>query len=131
MTNQLRNDMDAISFKVQRSRGTALGAMIGLKSNEDNTLYGIGFKFYKLIYDEPQLSFYGVGTLAMFNYVKDDTTENGYQLDGGMGSEFHFAGLESIGFSFEFGLSINKVNEQNNFETFGDHIIQAAVHFYL
>ena len=47
-----------------------------------------------------------------------------------MGSEFSFAGLSSLGFSVEFGLSLNKVDEFV-VETVGDNFIVAGAHFYL
>jgi hypothetical protein len=50
-----------------------------------------------------------------------------------MGTEFHFAGLESLGLSIEFGLSVRKADPDGgtSFETLGDSFIKSAVHFYL
>jgi hypothetical protein len=134
MSNQLANDIPAISLKIQQSKGFALGAIAGFRSNQDNTLYGAGIKFYRIIFDEPQLNFYLAGLLASENFV--DTTnkiQSGYQVDGTMGSEFHFSGMESLGFSLEFGLSVRKASDQggSSFQTLGDNFLKAAVHFYL
>lgn len=133
-TNQLANGIPAISLKVQQSKTFALGGLLGFKSNEDDTLYGAGVKFYRIIFDEPQLNFYMAGLFAMENFLDDkDKVKSGYQVDGTLGTEFHFTGLESIGFSFEFGISARNANSEDgrSFETLGDQFLKAAVHFYL
>ena len=65
--------------------------------------------------------------------MDDETeeTENGYQVDGTLGSEFSFQGLESLGFSFEFGISFNKYQGESRIQTIGVNFIQSAIHFYL
>lgn len=133
LSNQLANDIPAISIKLQESATFALGGILGFKSNKNATLYGAGVKVYRIIFDEPQLNFYMAGLLAAENYLDNGKAKPGYQLDGTMGTEFHLQGLESIGFSFEFGLSVrNSSNTQGtSFQTLGDQFLKAAVHFYL
>lgn len=134
-SNQLANDLPAISLKVQQSKTFALGGLVGFKSDEDNTLYGVGLRFYRIIFDEPQLNFYLAGLVATQSYLDPatDSTKSGYQVDGTLGTEFHFSGLESIGFSFEFGISARNTDPEggSSFQTLGDHFLKAAVHFYL
>lgn len=132
-TNQLANGLPAVSLKIQQSKTTALGALVGFKSGEDQTLYGAGIKFYRIIFDEPQLNFYMAGLVAAQNYLDEfDKAQSGYQVDGTLGSEFHFQGIESLGFSLEFGLSARKASEEGStFQTLGDSFLKAAVHFYL
>jgi hypothetical protein len=134
-SNQLANDIPAISLKIQQSKTFALGGLVGFKSDQDQTLYGTGVKFYRIIFDEPQLNFYMSGLFAILNYKDDvnDEVKSGYQMDGTLGSEFHFQGLESMGFSFEFGLSVRNADAEGgtSFETLGDQFVKAAVHFYL
>ncbi len=127
LSNQLANDLPAISFKVQNSSSSAYGGLVAIDSNTNYTDYGLGVKGYRLLFDEPHLNFYFAGLVALLK----DNDKSGYQIDGTMGSEFHIPGLESIGLSFEFGLSFNKVNDVRHFQTTGDHFVTAAVHFYL
>lgn len=133
MSNQLANEIPALSFKVQQSKSFALGGILGFKANENETLYGAGLKFYRIVFDEPQLNFYFAGLLAAENYLdQEDKIKSGFQIDGTMGTEFHFTGLESLGFSLEFGLSArNATEEGTTFQTLGDNFLKAAVHFYL
>ncbi len=133
-SNQLANGLPALSLKIQQSKTFAMGGVLGVKSDQDNTLYGAGLKVYRIIFDEPQLNFYMSGLVATENYLgKKDKVKTGYQIDGTMGTEFHFTGLESIGFSFEFGLSVRNVDDKagTTFQTLGDQFVKAAVHFYL
>jgi len=134
MTNQLANGLPALSLKIQQSKTFALGGVLGFKSDQDETLYGAGLKLYRIIFDEPQLNFYLAGLFASESYLNsEDKAETGYQIDGTMGTEFHFAGLESLGLSMEFGLSVRKADDSGgtSFETLGDSFLKAAVHFYL
>ncbi len=134
-TNQLANEIPAISLKIQQSKTFALGGVLGFRSDQDYTLYGAGVKFYRIIFDEPQLNFYMAGLIATQNFIDENKSKvkSGYQVDGTMGSEFHFQGLESIGFSFEFGISARNVDADrgSSIETLGDQFLKAAVHFYL
>ena len=134
MTNQLANDIPALSVKIQQSKSFAVGGLLGFNSNESNTLYGAGVKLYRIIFDEPQLNFYFAGLLATENYLdKNKKVASGYQIDGTMGTEFHFSGIESLGFSLEYGLSVRKADAEGgtSFQTLGDNFLKAAVHFYL
>lgn len=133
MSNQLVTGAETLSFKIQRNQRSAVGAMLGLYTNQDAANYAFGGKYYRIIYDEPQLNFYSAATLAGFTYQSSDNneTQSGYQIEAGFGSEFSFQGLESIGFSFEFGAGYTKYDGDSTFKTLGHNVINSAVHFYL
>ncbi len=126
-SSQLKGDLTGLSFKFQKTRDIAYGAIVAINSDDNNVDYGLGGKMYKLIFDEPHLNFFASGLLAALR----TNDESGFQVDGTMGSEFHIPGIESIGFSFEFGFSINRLNSSTNIETVGYNFLSAAVHFYL
>lgn len=133
MTNHLITEMPALSTKLQRNRSSALGALFGLDSSADGSFYAVGLKYYRYIYEEPQLNFYSAlaGNVFTYNNTETDATEQGYQVDATFGSEFSFQGLESIGFSFEFGVGFSKYNGDSRVRTLGQSMIVSAVHFYL
>jgi len=131
MTNQLINGIPAFSMRIQRSPTFAMGAMGGIRFGGNDNAYGAGLKFYRIIFDEPNLNFFMAGMGAIVNEEINGTSETGFQVDGTFGSEFFFRGLESIGFSFEFGLSVNKLGNDTIFETTASNFIVAGVHFYL
>lgn len=132
-TNQLANGLPALSVKIQQTKTFALGGVLGIRSDEDNTLYGVGAKLYRIIFDEPQLNFYMAGLFATQSYLDGTKVKNGTQIDATLGTEFHLSGLESIGFSFEFGASVRNTDPKRgrSIETLGDNFLKAAVHFYL
>ncbi len=130
MTNQLKNDFPALSFKMQKSRSFALGGMVGVSTSDTDGGYGAGIKLYRNIFDEPQLNFYFAGLGALIGNKINGKTYSGFQFDLSLGSEFHFTGLNSLGFSFEFGVSANK-KKDFVFETVGSNFVVAGIHFYL
>jgi len=129
-TTQLVNDLPAISFKLQKSKSFAFGGLFGLDSS-DNGGWGAGFKVYKNIFDEPMANFYA-SLLGAVTSKKSATAEDqsGFQFDFTLGSEFSFTGLNSLGFSFEFGISLNKLDDFA-IQTVGNNFLIAGVHFYL
>jgi hypothetical protein len=131
LSNQLVNDIPALSLKIQQNRYFAMGGLLGFRSGEDATTYGAGLKVYRVIFEEERLNFFMSGTLATLAYEENEKAKSGYQFDGTLGTEFHLEGIESIGFSFEFGVSYNKGPAGRRFETLGNNFLKAAVHFYL
>lgn len=130
-SQQLQNDVPSIDLKIQRSKVYAMGLMFGVDLNDTQGGWGAGLKLYRIIFDEPQLSFYGALMAAAINTKINNNSTTGFQVDGTLGSEFSFSGLESVGFSFEFGVSLNKVQDEVSFETLGNSIIVAGIHFYI
>jgi hypothetical protein len=130
LSNQLMNDLPAISLKLQKSRSVALGALVNASSADTKGGYGGGLKIYRIIFDEPQLNFFGALMGAYINQKTANSSKTGFQFDLTLGSEFHFTGLSSLGFSLEFGASFNKLNDFV-VETVGQHMVTAAAHFYI
>ena len=130
MSSELQNNFPALSFKIQKNRSFALGGLVGFSSDKTNGGYGAGLKFYRNIFDEPQLNFYFTGMGALLSNKISETTYSGFQFDLGFGSEFQFTGLSSLGFSIEFGATAVKKKEFV-FQTMGNNFLVAAVHFYL
>lgn len=131
MTQQLMNNMPAISFKLQRSRGFAFGGMLGLSTADTGGGHGAGLKIYRNLFDEPLLTFYSSLMAALTKQkISPGNEKSGFQIDLTLGSEFSFNGLQSLGLSFETGISANKIDDFV-LETVGYHFIVAAIHFYL
>lgn len=130
LSNQLMGDLPAVSFKLQKSRAFGFGGLFGIDSSDDGGM-GAGLKIYRNFFDEPQMNFYGS---LMGAYISDKRVvgedENGFQIDLTLGSEFSFTGLQSLGLSFEFGVSFEKV-EEFAVKTVGDGFLVMMAHFYL
>ena len=130
MSNQLHNDFPALSFKIQKNRSFAFSGLAGLSTDLNNGGFGVGMKVFRNIFDEPQLNFYMAGMGALLSNKVNSTSYSGFQFDLSLGSEFHFTGLNSIGFSFEFGASAYK-KKDFVIQTLGNNFIVSAIHFYL
>jgi hypothetical protein len=122
-TSQLAIGQPGLSFKVQNQKESSWGGVLGLNSNSNSTDFGVGPKFYRLLFDEPHLNFYA----ALFAAYLRKNDLSGHQIDGTLGSEFHIPGIESVGLALDGGLSWNKVGDTTSVET----IAVASVHFYL
>lgn len=132
MSDQLVSNMKTLSLKLQRNRSSAIGGTFGLDSSSDGSFYALGIKYYRLIYEEPQLNFYSAFGGSFFTYKNSaDETKQGNQFDGVFGTEFSFQGIESIGFSFEFGMRMYSYNQETHIGTTGYNMISSAIHFYL
>ncbi len=129
-SNQLQNGLPAVSFKLQKSRSFAFGGIFGINTDAANGGSGGALKLYRNIFEEPQLNFYASGLVGFISQKRSSGDQSGFQVDLTMGSEFSFAGLSSLGFSVEFGVSLNKIDEFV-VETVGHNFIVAGAHFYL
>jgi hypothetical protein len=122
-TSQIASGHPALSFKVQNQRESAWGGVLSLDSNSQYTNFGVGPKFYRLLFDEPHLNFY----TAIFAAYLRENDKSGHQVDGTLGTEAHIPGIESLGLALDVGLSWNKVKDITSIETVG----VLSLHFYL
>lgn len=128
--NQMANDVPTISFKLQRSKSFAFGGQFGYSNKDNGGGHAAAVKVYRNFFDEPHLTFYGAILGGMISQTTNAVSTSGFQVDVTLGSEFSFPGLESLGFSIEFGGSLNKINDFV-IETVGNNYFVSAVHFYL
>jgi hypothetical protein len=129
VSNQLRNGIPTLSLKFQGSRTFTFETLANLSTSDDGG-FAAGIKIHRILFDEPQLNFYIAGLIALEQKKTAGIGDTGFQADLTCGSEFHFAGLRSLAFSLDFGLSVYKF-ENMIIETTGSGFITAGIHFYL
>jgi len=129
-SNELQNSIPTISLKLQKSKSFSFGALLNFSTDENKGGFGAGLKFYKIIFDEPQMNLYTSFLAALIRSKSITNSTSGFEADFALGSEFHFQGLSSLGFSFEFGVSMYNINKFV-IQTQGNSMINAGVHFYL
>lgn len=114
----------AVSLKYGLTRDIAVEGLFGIASTSPaNTI--IGAKFFKNLLYETNLNYYfmlGGGILSA-------SGNSGGQFLGGFGVEFFVPGLESLGFSFEVGASIDTLSGMT-VRTLGASFLDAGMHFY-
>lgn len=129
VSTQLVNELPSLSIKNYTSDSFAWGLLGNFLTSEDIGGWGIGAKIYKNFFAEPHLFFFGGLMFAVVN-SKGHGSHTGIQLDLTAGSEFFIPGLESLGLSFETGLSLNTL-DTFVIGTTGSTFVTAAIHFYL
>lgn len=115
----------ALSAKYYMSRDFAASLGVGFDTRADNSAFALGGKLFRNVFHEPNLIFFlGLG-LAYVN-----NKGNSLQGSAFLGSEFFFAQLPSLGFSFEAGLQGDNTSGSFAIRTTGDSFLTAGMHFY-
>ena len=130
-TNQVQSELSALSVKLPTSSLFSFGGLLGYSGDKNSGGRILGLKSYHNIFAEPNLTFYFSVLGALVSEKINGDAKKGYQFDFTFGSEFSFQEIESLGFSFEFGISYQKKDEDTVLKTVGYDFITAAIHFYL
>ena len=128
--NQFTNDVPSVAIQYYPGREIGLSAEVGVDTAKDANKFGLMAKIHRIIFEEQNLNFYmgaGAGVLSQETNSKNDS---GFQLMGFAGAEFFLAGLENLGFSFEFGAGVTSISSQVRFKTIGDSPLRAGMTFY-
>jgi hypothetical protein len=131
MSNHLVLDLPLISVKYHQDSKNSYSGLFGVNSTEDEASYAVGFRYFRNIFKEKNINFYNSIGLSLFSYTMNTEDKSGYQLDWSFGSEFAFEKLESLGLSFEFGLSAVDYLGKKSIRTNANNFIKSAIHFYL
>lgn len=128
-TNQIATTSDgtipALSAKYYMSPLTAFSIATGFDTRSGNSTLALGTKLYRNVFLESNLVFYTGGGLAFVN-----RTSARFQVSAFLGSEFFFAQLPSLGFSFEAGVRGDSTTGSFAIRTTGDSFLTAGIHFY-
>jgi hypothetical protein len=128
-TNQVATAADgtipALSAKYYMSHAYAVALATGFDTRSGASTLALGLKLFRNVFYESNLIFYFGGGLAYVN-------RNGNKMQGSLflGSEFFFAQLPSLGFSFEAGLRGDSTTGSFAIRTTGDSFLTAGMHFY-
>lgn len=111
-----------------------VSASLGVDTEENASKFGFMARLYRIIFMEDNLNFYmGAGAGLISRETSNGTTtdnNSGFELAGFAGAEFFFSGLDSLGFTFEMGVSVSSVSSETRFRTFGDHPVRGGITFY-
>jgi hypothetical protein len=122
--NNYSNQLPSLSLKYGFSRYTAFSFDLGIDSSVP-TRYTFGSKFFRNLFMEPNLNFYfGFGAAALKQAIA------GFELQAVLGTEIFIPGIESLGLSFEAGISSSNVNGSFHTNTIGYTFLHAGARFY-
>lgn len=128
-------DLPAIAAVYYPNEDVGLTASIGTDTQEDNSKFAFNVGIRRVLFKENNMNFYYGGQVGMLNTETPNTTtggsdkESGFEMNVVFGAEFFFAGLDSLGFSFEGGVGLSSLDE-TRFRTVGDHPLKAGLIFY-
>lgn len=124
----LTNGVPAISVKYGLAPRAMIEAVGGFYSGSDGS--GVAaLKYLQTIHAESYANFY---FLLGGGYVSANH-RTGTEWIGGLGGEFFIPGVDSVGLSFEAGMSLENLTSTSGsyvLKTFGISFIQAGMHFY-
>jgi len=107
-----------------------LSGVLAVDTQKDSSRFGMMARIHRVVFHEENLHFYmgaGAGILSM---EVAGTNQSGFELAGFAGTEFFFAGLDNLGFSFEAGVGVTSMSSSVRFRTYGDSPIRAGMIFY-
>lgn len=120
------NGVPAISVKI----GVAPGGMIELIGGFYSGANGTGvaaFKYMSTLHAEEYANFY----LLVGGGLVSAAGRSGTEFMGGVGTEFFIPGVDSVGISFEAGVSAENLTAGSYIlKTFGASFLKAGMHFY-
>ncbi len=122
-------DLPALAAVYYPSADIGVTGSIGVDTQEDNSKFAANVGIRKILFREDHLNFYYGGQMGLLNYEESGNKESGFDANVVFGAEFFFAGLDSLGFSFEGGVAISSLDE-TRFRTVGDHPLKAGLIFY-
>ncbi len=111
-----------------------LSAGMGIDTKKDDSKFGALVKAHRIIFTENQMNFYMGGAVGYSTHeeVVGATTEDksNFEMMALIGGEFFFTGLDSLGFTFETGVSVQTGDGGSRFRTIGDHPFRGGIVFY-
>ena len=123
----LTNGVPGISLKYGFAPRSMIEMIGGYYSGKTGT--GVAaLKYMHTLHPESYANFY----FLLGGGLVSAEGKNGSEFIGGFGSEFFIPGVDSIGISFEAGMSIENITSDSFvLKTFGVSFINAGMHFYL
>lgn len=122
-------DLPALAAVYYPSADIGVTGSVGVDTQEDESKFAANIGIRKILFREDHLNFYYGGQVGLLNYETAGDKQSGFDANVVFGAEFFFAGLESLGFSFEGGVAISSL-EETRFRTVGDHPLKAGLTFY-
>ena len=120
----------SLTTKYYPDNDLAFSGAVGIKTGDQNSAFGLLLKIYKTIFPEDNMLFYMGAGAGLVSQKVAGANNSGFQLMGIVGGEFFFAGLDSLGFTFEAGIAVVSLSNSVSFVTIGQAPVTAGIIFY-
>lgn len=126
----LTSSLPSLAVRYYPNNDYGLMGTLGVDTQKDNSRFAFGAKIFKVVFKEDHMNFYTGAGAGVISVETDGKTDSGFDLNGFFGTEFFFAGLDNLGFSFEAGVGITSISSEVRFRTIGDQPFRAGITFY-
>jgi hypothetical protein len=127
--NSYAIDLPSVASIYYPNPDWGLVGALGIDTQTDNSKFAFSVGVRKLIFKEDNMNFFMGGNLGMISNEEAGHSSSGFELNGIVGGEFFFAGLDSLGFNFETGIGVDNADKVR-FRTIADHFFRAGIFFY-
>jgi hypothetical protein len=128
-------DLPAIAAIYYPNADVGITGSLGVDTQKDNSKFAANVGIRRILFREDHMNFYFGGQVGLLNVETpkpastDTDKQSGFEMNAVFGAEFFFAGLDSLGFSFEGGVGLTSMDE-TRFRTVGDTPLKAGLIFY-
>ena len=84
----------------------AVTGALGIDTQKDESRFALDAGVRRIVFKEDHMNFFMGGNLGLVNFETVGNKQSGFELNAVFGGEFFFAGLDSLGFSFEGGAGV-------------------------
>ena len=129
-SDQFGISIPSVAVRYYSSEDIGFGLAMGVNTDTDNSKFGFGGRFYKIIFPEDHMNFYMGAGAGILSTKIAGVNNSGFEVTAFCGGEFFIPGLDSLGISFETGVGIVSLSNGVNFRTIADSPIRAGMIFY-
>ncbi len=129
-SDQFAIPIPSVAVRYYSSEEVGFSMHLGVNTESDNSKFGFGGKFYKIIFPEDHMNFYMGAGAGLLSTKIASVNNSGFEVSAFCGGEFFIPGLDSLGISFEAGVGIVSLSNGVNFRTIADSPLKAGMIFY-
>lgn len=128
-SNQWGVELPSIATTYYPTADIGITGALGVDTQKDDSKFGFAGGVRKIIFKEENLNFYMGGLIGLLSYEIDGDNKSGLEMNGHVGAEFFWPGLDNLGVNIQTGVAITSVKD-TRFRTMADHPLRAGFTFY-
>lgn len=128
--NNTSESLPSLAIVYHSTHDLSFTGGFGMDTKKDNSAMQVHVGARKVVFTENNLNFYTGGQVGLVNFENPtDGKKNGFEILAQFGTEFFFAGLENLAFTFEGGFGVASLKDVR-FRTIADDPFRAGLIFY-
>ena len=128
--NNTSQSLPSVAMVYHPTLDFAFTGGFGIDTKKDYSAFQVNAGVRKVIFTESNLNFYTGAQAGLVNFENPtDGKQSGFEIMALFGTEFFFAGLDNLAFTFEGGIGVASVKDVR-FRTIADDPFRAGLIFY-